>query len=39
MNKRYKKSDINKLKNESVTIEEDEINELINADGTMLDRH
>ena len=38
MNKRYKKSDIDKLKNESVTIEEDEINELINADGTMLDR-
>jgi len=39
MNKRYKKSDISKLKNESVAIEEDEINELINADGTMLDRN
>ena len=38
MNKTYKKSDISKLKNESTTIEEDEINELINADGTMLDR-
>lgn len=38
MNKTYKKSDITKLKNESTTIEEDEINELINADGTMIDR-
>ena len=38
MNKTYKKSDISKLKNESTTIEEDEINELINSDGTMIDR-
>ena len=38
MNKTYKKSDISKLKNESTAIEEDEINELINSDGTMIDR-